>query len=559
MRRPAIALTLAAVACSGSAVRSPVGALRFHNRPPVWVVDDRRDLPAPPRESPFVKEFHHWEGRWYQRVDRWMQRRPPSRATNVNALDQVPDSTWFSNRIGRRDLTPEEVAVGPNRTGSPEAHRPWRIVSSKVGGTAVGFVITDRRGIRYLLKFDEPGLPEIETGADVVTQRLLWAAGYNVPEDYLVHLRREDLVVARGAVVKDALGRERPMTDRFVDRALGQVEVGADGRIRALASQFLPGRPIGGHARDGVRHDDPNDRVPHQLRRELRGAHPIFAWLDHVDIKHDNTVDAYVADPADPSIHYVVHYLVDFGKALGAMPYILCLKRGGRAPVSVAMMARSLVTLGIWQPSAAGCRQLAAPGVALDNTGYDPARWRPTTLSYFPIYDHDRFDGFWGAAIVARFSEAHIRAAADEAHYSHPRAAARLTALLVERRRATIRYWFARVNPLDGFEAAARGPAWSLCFDDLAIVHHLSAAAATRYRARAFDHDGQATGWRQSGRATPSGRLCLDGLVPPRAGDGYTIVEIATERPGAALPPTLVHLARDPDSGAPRVIGLRRL
>jgi len=553
-----LAALFALLACGGSAPGSPAGELRFHNRPPVWVVDDRRDLPAPPREESFVKALHHFDGRWYKRIDRWMQLETPRRAANVNALDEVPDSTWFENRIGVRDLSPDEVARGPNQTGSPEGHMPLRIVSSKVGGTAVGFIVTDRRGIRYLLKFDMRGVPEVETGADVVVQRLLWAAGYNVPEDYVVHLRREDLLVGRGAVVVDVLGRKRPMTAGFVSGMLAGVEVGPDGTIRALASQFLPGRPVGGHLRRGVRRDDRNDLVPHQLRRELRGAHPIFAWLDHRDIKQDNTVDSWVADPDDPDVHYLVHYLVDFGKALGAMPYTNCLRDGGPSPV-LATMARSLVTLGVWQRTDESCPPIEIRGIALDNRGYHPGRWRPNTLSYFPILDHDRFDGFWGARIVARFTGAHIRAAAAQARFSDPRAAVRLTRLLLERRAATIRYWFARVNPVAGFEASARGATWMLCFDDLAIRHRLSAAATTGYRARAFDHAGRPTGWSRAAPADASGRTCMSGIAPATSHANYTIVELLTERPGARLPPTLVHLARDPARGQPRVIGLRRL
>jgi hypothetical protein len=553
----ALVLVLFAASCGGGAASSPAGELRFENRAPVWVVDDRRDVPEPPREYPFVKEFHHFDARWYKRVDRWMQMRPDERAANVNALDQVPDSTWFTNRIGRRSLSPAEVAIGPNRTGSPEGHKPWRIDGSKVGGTAVGFAITDRRGVRYLLKFDHRGMPEVETGAAVVTQRLLWAAGYNVPEDYLVHLRREDLVVGRDAMMVDALGRKRRLTEAWVDRALASIEVAPDGTIRGLVSQFLPGRPLGGHGRDGVRADDPNDRVPHQLRRELRGAHPIFAWLDHRDIKQDNTVDSWVADREDPSVHYVVHYLVDFGKALGAMPYTNCLRTKGLATYDLSMMARSLVTLGVWQRRAARCRRLEVGGVALENGGFDPGAWRPNTLSYFPIYDHDRFDGFWGAAIVARFGEAQIRAAVDQARFTDRRAAGRMTRLLLARRAAILRYWFSRVNPVDGFAVTAGASGWSVCFDDLAILHHLAPADRTRYRARAFDRDGRMTGWSRAAGATTSGRTCLGGLAPPPSHGGYAIVELATERPGRSLPTTLVHVARAA-SGAPRVIGIRR-
>jgi hypothetical protein len=552
-----LAVALLLTACGGAAPRSPAGELRFANRAPIWVVDDRRDLPAPPREEPFVKMFHHFDGRWYRRVDRWMQLRPPRRAANVNALDEVPDSTWFTNRIGTRDLSPEEVAVGPNLTGTPEAHRPWHILSSKVGGTAVGLTIRDARGVRYLLKFDVRGLPELETGTDVVAQRLLWAAGYNVPEDHVVHFRREDLLLAPGAVVVDELGRERPMTAAFLDRALAGVEIGEDGAIRGLASQYLPGRPVGGHAREGVRPDDPNDRVPHELRRELRGAHAIFAWIDHADIKQDNTVDSWVADPEDPRVHYLVHYLVDFGKALGVMPHADCLRDHGRPPGGASAALRSLVTLGVWQRRAHPCPPLEVRGVALESNGFDPGSWRPNTRSYFPIYDHDRFDGFWGAKIVARFTAAHIRAAAEQARFSDPRAVRELTERLLQRREATLRHWFARVNPLDRFEVTRREGGVAICFDDLALVHRLARPARTVYRMRVFDGAGRPLGGARRVRAAASGRTCI-GQVTSSAGEGgYTIVELVTER--GSLPPALVHIARDPAGGEPRVIGLRRL
>src|SRR3954467_9476750 len=40
-----------------------------------------------------------------ERVDR--------RAANVNTLDEVPDSTWFTNRIGRTPMTAAQAAKGP--------------------------------------------------------------------------------------------------------------------------------------------------------------------------------------------------------------------------------------------------------------------------------------------------------------------------------------------------------------------------------------------------------------------------------------------------------------
>src|SRR4029453_5777883 len=40
------------------------------------------------------------------------------RAVNVNSIDEVPDSSWFVNRIGRHAMSGEEIARGPNQ-GDP--------------------------------------------------------------------------------------------------------------------------------------------------------------------------------------------------------------------------------------------------------------------------------------------------------------------------------------------------------------------------------------------------------------------------------------------------------
>jgi hypothetical protein len=556
-----VAAALAAAACG--AVDPPVGEVRFYNRDPAWVVNDRRDVPVKPKEKPLYLALYHFDGYIHKRADRRLQLRPPSRATNVNALDEVPDSTWFTNRIGVRDMTPEEVAVGPNKTGSPEDYRPWTIKSSKIGGITVGFIIKDRRGVKYVLKFDQVGIPEVETGADVVIQRILWACGYNVPEDYVVHFKRSDLVLAKDAVTRDPMGGEKPMTQAFLDRQLAKVNIAPDGTIRGLASQFIPGVPIGGHERDGVRGDDPNDRVPHHLMRELRGLYAIYSWLDQPDMKQDNTLDTWVEDPANKNIHYVVHYLIDFGKGIGTMPYI-----NRRRSVSYSYLvdgtdvAKSAVTLGFWRRPWEHRDDPHIPGVGLfDVDQYDPATWHAYSPSYFPFLDADRFDNFWGAKILIRFTRDQIRAVVEQARYGDRRATDYITQVLMERQRRTARYWFKRVNPLDRFEVrgGGRGP-WTLCFEDLAVRYNLedSLVGATTYSARVFDYGGRPTGFRTRVTGELSGRSCLP-IRPAPGRDAYTIVDLRTARPGLQVPSTLVHLARDPASGRPRVIGIRRL
>ena len=559
-----LALCLLAAALTACAARpGPAGTVRFHNQGPIWRVNDRNHVADKPAERVFYKALYHLDGYWYARADRAMELRPDRRAASVNSLDEVPDSTWFTNRIGVRDLSPEEIARGPNVTGSPEDHRPWIIKSSKVGGITPGFIVEDQRGVKYVLKFDMKGIPEVETGADVIIQRLLWAAGYNVPEDYVVEFRRGDLVMAEDAVVKDPMGNETPMTQRFIDEQLALINVDRDGTIRGLASQFLPGKPIGGHPRDGVRPDDPNDQIPVQLRRELRGMYAIFSWLDQSDAKEDNSLDVYVEDPANPSIKYVVHYLLDFGKGLGVQPFINGRRFVGHAHlIDLPDITRQLVTLGAWQRSWEDRTPPGIRGVGLfDSAFFDPGEWHAYSPSYFPFLDADRFDGFWGAKIVIRFTRAQIRAAVEQARFTDRRAVDYITQVLVERQRKLARYWFDRVNPLDRFEVREEGGAFTLCFDDLALVYTLqrSLVSPTHYTARGYGADGRPTGWTGRTRAETAGRTCIPGITPAPGKDAYTIVGLFTVRRGPSLPGTRVHLARNPQTGAPRVIGLERL
>jgi hypothetical protein len=60
-------------------------------------------------------------------------------------------------------------------------------------------------------------------------------------------------------------------------------------------------------------------------------------------------------------------------------------------------------------------------------------------------------DAYWGAKIVASFSDAQIAAAVGSAHYEDPRATEFLVHNLVERRDKIARFWFGRVAPLDFF------------------------------------------------------------------------------------------------------------
>jgi hypothetical protein len=546
------ACLLVIAACATPRIATP----RFHNAPPVTVVNDRLDVPVQPKAHESLLGLYFFDGVFGRQVTRALELPRARRALGVNSLDEVPDSTWFTNRIGVRELSLDELRRGPLVAGSPEPHKPWTILSGKRGGVSVGFVIRDARGEKYLLKFDPRGQPEAETAADVITNRLLWAFGYNVPEDYIVHLRRDELVLSPKATTKDALGRKIPLDQAEVDRSLELVEIGRDGAIRGMVSRILDGAWLGGHPGEGVRSDDPNDRIPHELRRDLRGQFAPFAWLDHLDIKEHNTLDMWVADRENPKHHYVKHYLIDFGKSLGFMATDAHnLRRGYAFEVDYGDILASLVSMGLWTRPWEDRTQPALRGVgAFGADTFDPAGWKPHSQAYLPIQVADRFDKFWGAKILMRFTRAQLRAVVELGQLSDPRATDYLVDTLVARQRLTGQHWFRQVNPLDGFAIERVTGGHALCFDDLALRYQLASMVATRYRLRRYDREGRLLAEHAIVAATA--RTCPPAILS-EAGDGYTIVELTTTRPGFSGS-TLVHLARDPVSREPRVIGVWR-
>jgi len=48
---------------------------------------------------------------------------------DVNSMDGVPVSSWFTPRLGNRDITPDELLRGPLKHGPPQP--PIKIISGK--------------------------------------------------------------------------------------------------------------------------------------------------------------------------------------------------------------------------------------------------------------------------------------------------------------------------------------------------------------------------------------------------------------------------------------------
>lgn len=457
--------------------------------PVVWHEDDRRDIAKPTERAPNV--------RWAEYNDTIVRTRErimdPVRiirhiggifggdhvlpAANINSLDEVPNSSWFTNRLGMFPMTPEEVARGPGSGTGPDRSGPWTIISAKSQGVAKGFNIRDANGQVYLIKFDPPGYLGMTTGAGVIANRILYAAGYNVPDDAAVTFARDDLVLGEGVKIRDEDGK-RPMTEEDLDMLLSTVDRLPDGRWLAISSKFLSGETLGPFDYQGSRKDDPNDRVEHQNRRELRGLYVFAAWLNHFDTKQENSLDMYVTEG---NRHYVKHYLIDLASTLGAGGRGPSQKSGYEYTVDVGATLGRLFTLGLKEDR----WRLRTRPQDLPEVGYfvsDPFRpdkFKPHNPNPSFANTTDR-DAYWAAKIVAAFSDDHIRAIAGQAHYPHQEAEEYVARVLIERRDKITRHYFGKIAPLDFFVSEKH----TVRFLDLAEHYGLYPGTAPRYRLR---------------------------------------------------------------------------
>lgn len=353
------------------------------------------------------------------------------KSKNTNTLGEVPNSNWYTNRHWLQPMSLEELVRGPGNA-TPPADGEWMIVAAKSDGITPGFTIEDAKKQRYLLKFDPPAEPELATGADVVGSKFFYALGYFTPENYIVEFATARLRISPEASYQGAGGKKLPLTMRRVMDILRGQPRDEKGNLRAMASRLIDGQVIGPFRYQGMRTDDPNDILPHEDRRELRGLRLFAAWLNHTDTRAINSLDVIVKDGAGS---YIRHHLIDFGATLGSDSVGAKLApRGHVFDVDRKETGKQIVTFGLMSPKWQRVSTPRIQGVGrFEAVSFDPRAWQ----SAYPnpaFMRMDEEDAVWAAKQIARFTDGEIRAIVKTGVYSDPRAAEYIAQTLIARR-----------------------------------------------------------------------------------------------------------------------------
>ena len=416
---------------------------RFYPDDPVWVDDDRafdasKALPTATGDIyDFVEHTFMAPG---ERVDR------PS--MNVNTLDEVPDSSWFTNRIGRQRPTREVLVRGPDRAVRPDI-QDWPIVAGKAEGVQPGYRVQDPEKHLWQIEFDPPAHPEMASAAEVIGTAFYHALGYHVVEVYLADIDPAKIRIAPNARMRAAAAPAgvRPFVRQDLDAVLARAARRPDGRVRVLASRFADGSPLGSFRYDGHRPDDPNDIFPHEHRRELRANRVFAAWLNHDDSRGLNSLD--MLERADGKA-WVKHYMFDFGSIMGSGTVFAQKPRAGNEYIFETRPGLlTALTFGLYfKPWITFRYPDVPPSVGrFEGTRFKADAWKPEYPN--PAFQNMRpEDAFWGARLVSRFTPEDIAAIVAKGEYSDPAATAYVTKVLLERRRNVLATWLNGVTPL---------------------------------------------------------------------------------------------------------------
>ncbi|MGD0676399.1 MAG: hypothetical protein ABSC94_13350 [Polyangiaceae bacterium] len=506
---------------------------RFPLRSPISQDGDLRSVTAPCHAEPTAKDPAHVScaPRAYRSPELWDELdgvlfRPLTEAigvvhdgesVDVNSLDEVPDSSWFVNRLGVGAVSRDELVLGgcdPSLLLDSVGEGDWVIDKGKTSGSSPGFRVAIAGKGKYVFKLDDADQPELSSAATVIAAAAYHAVGYHTTCEQVVYFKPSRLTLMPGLRYKFAsFGEERDFDRQALDRILRSAPRRGD-MVRMVASAWLPGHLIGPFRYEGTRSDDPNDVVPHEDRRELRAVRVLASWLGHVDTPEKNSMDMWLADRSDQpdsSPGHVVHSFLDWGDSLGSnwpQPEITR-RMGFTYIVDWGDIASDFLTLGVpahpWDEGRAAGHEMFG---YFDAARFVPEQWK----SEFPNPAFTRMterDAAWMARILARFTPGMVRALAEAGRFTDPRNTAYVADTLEGRLDRILERYLTRLSSIADVHVEGGN---RLCAIDLSEWRGLRNRKEFHYAART----GAGLPLRVARRE--GGRLCVD--LPHIAADG---------------------------------------
>ena len=475
-------------------------------------------------------------------------------ARNVNTIDEVPDSSWFTNRILAHPTSTADLVRGP-LTGSGPAPGAWTVIAQKSAGFAPGFTIRDSQGEVWFVSFDAAGHPEAATGAILVANRIFWALGYWQVENYLVTVNPDNVVIGESSVFTPLSGKKRPMKRRDLEDVFRRAHRTASG-YRAIAARAVPGRPIGGFRYDGTRPDDPNDVVPHEHRRELRALKVFGAWTNLVDMKAGNTLDTVVS-PRGAPVSFATIFRMSARPSAREPMVRASTDEGWEYLFDGELTRKRLARLGFFIEPWQTVRYVEKPAIGrFEGKEFEPAGWKPRvpTAAFLRARSDDNF---WAARRVAAFTDEMIRAVVKVGGYSDPAAEALLGDVLIQRRDKIAAHYLAAINPLVDFALAPDG---RLTFRNAAVDHGGATPPAGGYRASWARFDNATGESAEMGTATTSSDTALQGPGPlPQTAGTFVRIDLSAVEPVPASWTVPVRVYFRPTAGGWVLVGVERL
>ena len=504
-----LALAISPFACSYRPARFAADA-------PVVAVNDTAPIPVPRKLDP-VKEVYYTDAYVRRPIVLAMDPETPVEAGDVNALDEVPRSSWFNPPDARPD-GPPVLPLTP--LGTAESGQP-------------GLAVTDARGLRYELRRDSRERPELVSASAAVASRLLGALGYRTPEVHVVTVAPND--------IKE--GNDKPAQEAVSD-LLREGSPPTGDRYRVRATRWPVGIDVGPTPNAGVRPEDPNDRVPHGERRTLRALGLALYWMGLRRLPPFALRDVYVGDPGKG---HLLHYIVAMDDAFGAdaVGREAEARLGGEGKYLDENALTALLTLGL--------RRRIAPPVQ--------TRWlalgefqdvdAPETFTTSPPYEPaDRLrpaDAYWMGKRLAAVPAETIPAALTAGHFSDVSARARAAEVMEARRARAIAWGFAQVTSAE----VERVETGRLMLRDQANSRKIRGLAAERYAVTFLDDHGATVA---PAIVVPVPDAAVSIPLPPGVPD-YLVVRATALREGGKAPRAVeVHVFKEP-SGI-RVLGV---